>query len=221
MEPVEQIGADSPDMRVCRGPEAVSADLKRSIRKEKTAARRALPSDVRKRADASIVQRIFSILSSCPDCTALVGYISDGTEPDLTPVLRDALSSGKTLCLPRFRDAEHYDLAVVRTLALSDSKFGIPEPPASAPSADGSDLENAVWLVPGVAFDDCCRRLGRGKGVYDRLLSGRRPKLAIGIFYECQRCGSVPVSPHDQPLDLIITEDRAIPGASLTLSIQL
>jgi len=208
MEPVEPVG------------DSVVIGLKRSVRKEKTAARRALPAEIRAAANAAIVRRIRAVLSSIPGSRSLVGYLSDGTEPDPAPVLRDALKSGKTLCLPRFKDAEHYDLAVTRSLDLSDEKYGIPEPPATAPEAADSDLDDAVWLVPGVAFDDACRRLGRGKGVYDRLLSNRRPKLTIGIFYECQRCETVPVSPHDRRLDLVITEKRVIKRADLALSFQ-
>jgi 5-formyltetrahydrofolate cyclo-ligase len=47
--------------------------------------------------------------------------------------------------------------------------------------------------------------LGRGKGVYDRLLSGGCG-LSIGVFYECQKCESLPVEGHDLGLDMIATE---------------
>ena len=57
------------------------------------------------------------------------------------------------------------------------------------------------------AFDTQCRRLGRGKGFYDRLLSNA--KFSMGIFYECQRFeGDIPAEPHDINLDIIVTEKQ-------------
>ena len=67
-----------------------------------------------------------------------------------------------------------------------------------------SYMDSALWLVPGVAFDASCRRLGRGKGVYDRLLTA--PRYGVGVFYECQRCAEVPSEGHDRILDLVVTE---------------
>jgi 5-formyltetrahydrofolate cyclo-ligase len=63
-----------------------------------------------------------------------------------------------------------------------------------------------VWIVPGVAFDSECRRLGRGKGVYDRLLE-RVKGFSIGVFYEAQKCGAAPSAEHDRRLDAVVTEE--------------
>ncbi len=193
-----------------------TAEYRKALRRERIAARKALSPEVRRNADTRIAERLISLLSGM-EFDTLAGYITDGTEPDLAPVLRNALSAGKTLCLPRFKDAEHYDMAAVTSLsdnALPNKVFGIPEPDAAAPAATEEQLKNAVWLIPGVVFDSACNRLGRGKGVYDRLLR-RQPKLAIGIFYECQKCGSVPVMDHDRTLDMIVTEDCCYRASSM------
>jgi len=63
-----------------------------------------------------------------------------------------------------------------------------------------------IWLVPGVVFDSNGSRLGRGKGVYDRLLS-KCSGIRIGIFYQCQENTAIPVEAHDCPLDMIVTEN--------------
>jgi len=93
----------------------------------------------------------------------------------------------------------------VRSLDFPGSHWGIPEPSADAPAASPDVLANALWLVPGVAFDPACRRLGRGKGVYDRLLAHGAGKT-IGIFYELQRCEELPHEPTDQPVGRVVTE---------------
>ena len=86
-------------------------------------------------------------------------------------------------------------------------KYGIPEPGREFGKAGEELYPQMIWLVPGVAFDGKCRRLGRGKGVYDRLLGGGKG-FSIGVFYERQKCAEIPSEPHDRELDAIVTEER-------------
>lgn len=69
------------------------------------------------------------------------------------------------------------------------------------------DIEMIV--VPGIAFDRKGRRLGRGKGFYDRLLAGSKA-TKIGIGYEFQLVDEVPTESHDIPMDIVITEKTTI-----------
>ena len=195
---------------VCGTPAAASAetasphDLKRAVRREKIALRRAMPADARSAADGAINDRLLDIVRT-EKPSGLVAYVSDGTEPDLTPVMRYALQAGVTLCLPRFEQSGAYSIVTARSLDFPASHWGIPEPSADAPAAPPELLAEALWLVPGVAFDPACRRLGRGKGVYDRLLA-RVTGKTIGIFYELQRCAELPCEPTDQPVGRVVTE---------------
>ena len=195
---------------VCDTPIMVSAearvlhDLKKAVRREKIALRRAMPAEIRRKADDAINRRLLEIVRT-EKPSGLVAYVSDGTEPDLTPVMREALQTGITLCLPRFEQNGSYSIVTVRSLDFPASHWGIPEPSADAPAASPDVLAKALWLVPGVAFDPACRRLGRGKGVYDRLLAHGTGKT-IGIFYELQRCEELPHEPTDQPVGRVVTE---------------
>jgi len=179
-------------------------DLKRAVRREKIALRRAMSAEDRSRADAAINRRLLEIVRT-EKPSGLVAYVSDGTEPDLAPVLRYALQAGIPLCLPRFDQDGSYSIVTVRSLDFPVSHWGIPEPSADAPAAPSALLAKALWLVPGVAFDPACRRLGRGRGVYDRLLA-RGAGKTIGIFYELQRCEELPYEPTDQPVGRVVTE---------------
>lgn len=58
-------------------------------------------------------------------------------------------------------------------------------------------------LVPGLAFDLDCNRLGYGKGVYDRLLS-KRNLTSIGIGFKEQLVAKVPTESHDQKVHEIL-----------------
>ena len=66
-------------------------------------------------------------------------------------------------------------------------------------------------LIPGLAFDMRCYRLGRGGGHYDRLLPRLRaesPRWALG--FDCQIVPELPIEPHDAQLDGIATPSRMI-----------
>jgi 5-formyltetrahydrofolate cyclo-ligase len=62
-------------------------------------------------------------------------------------------------------------------------------------------------LVPGVAFDARGRRLGRGKGYYDRLLSDVRG-VRCGVAFDEQIVPEVPVGPRDALLNCVVTPSR-------------
>jgi 5-formyltetrahydrofolate cyclo-ligase len=66
-------------------------------------------------------------------------------------------------------------------------------------------------LIPGVGFDQDGHRLGRGRGYYDRALRGvLAGALRVGLAHECQVISHVPVDPHDERVDYIVTEKRLI-----------
>ena len=66
-------------------------------------------------------------------------------------------------------------------------------------------------LIPGVGFDRAGHRLGRGRGYYDRALSGvLAGALRVGLAYEFQVVSHVPVDEHDERVDYIVTEERLI-----------
>ena len=93
---------------------------------------------------------------------------------------------------------------------LAKNRYGILEPAADPQKiVAASDLH--VVLVPGLAFDVTGNRLGRGGGYYDRFLANCPDHvLRIALAFECQIVESVPVSEHDQPVDVIVTEKRII-----------
>jgi len=128
--------------------------------------------------------------------------------PDEVPtqVLYDALRRrGCVVLLPRcaadsLRFARVDDLGVLRP-----GRYGVLEPPAEALEAEPG--RNDLVLVPGVAFDTDGGRLGRGRSLYDRTLArlAARP-LLFGVAYDFQIVESVPMGPHDQRVDGIVTE---------------
>ena len=129
-------------------------------------------------------------------------------ELDVLPLVRDALGSGKRVALPRFDPAQNSYLAC-QVLNLKDDlqtgRYGILEPRDNCPVVGLNRLD--FVLVPGVAFAMDGRRLGRGKGVYDRLLRSVRGSKC-GAGFDEQIVDDLPVEPHDIRLDCILTPTR-------------
>lgn len=129
-------------------------------------------------------------------------------EPDISPLLDEALASGKLLALPRFNATTNaYEPVQIRDLAreLVTGPFGVREPTADCPLAPMNRLDLA--LVPGLGFDARGHRLGRGKGHYDRLLVGFTG-MKIGVAFDFQIVTEVPAEPHDIVLDAVVTPTR-------------
>ncbi len=89
---------------------------------------------------------------------------------------------------------EHPDIDIVV------SKFKI-----DAAQPDG---EFDIILVPLVAFDGSCNRIGMGGGWYDEYLASQPGALKVGIAFSLQKVAQVPISPVDVAMDMVITEKK-------------
>ena len=101
------------------------------------------------------------------------------------------------------------------------SKWGIPEPPEEILPVDQNAIMECIDLIllPGVAFDAKCNRLGHGKGYYDSFLSrleavkaSRHLPMAstVGMSLREQLIAHhiIPMEEHDKVLDLVVTADQ-------------
>ena len=139
-------------------------------------------------------------------CVLFYAALSD--EVDVWPLLEVAIAEGKIVTLPRYRsEQECYGAARLQNLGndTKSGEFGIREPTADCAGVPLNQLD--LILVPGVGFDLTGRRLGRGKGYYDRLLTGVRG-AKCGLAFEKQIVMAIPVEPHDIVLDYIVTPAR-------------
>lgn len=151
--------------------------------------------------------RICAALRALPEwrgaeCACL--FAAQPSEPHLDALWSDA--AGKTLCLPRVRDAELDLVAVENPAALELSRWGIREPRFDAAKHIAPQRLDLI-LVPGLAFSRAGARLGRGGGFYDRLLAARGLRAAkIGICFEEQILPDLPREAHDREVDAVLTE---------------
>ena len=138
----------------------------------------------------------------------VVGFSSTAYEVETKFILKAALNEGLNVALPRV-EADYLSFHQVTMLEqLIRGYRGILEPEALSPKFDLSVLEaSIIFLIPGVAFDLFGRRLGRGKGYYDKAIKSFRQlsnnKLLIGVCIEEQIVDSVPIIFYDEFVDRI------------------
>lgn len=121
-----------------------------------------------------------------------------------THTLVEALwQQGRTVLLPRVTGPTTMDLVAYsgRGSLQEAGPYHILEPTGSAFSRYG-DIELAV--VPGVAFTPDGRRLGHGRGYYDRLLPRLTHAYRLGLCFPFQLLDDLPTSPHDIAMDEVI-----------------
>ena len=94
-----------------------------------------------------------------------------------------------------------------------EPRFGIRQPLGPA-CTDFTSIDLAI--LPGVAFDGNNRRLGRGKGYYDRLLPYLSKAFRIGVCFHFQLVPHIPVGPLDMPVDAVY---RGISSGKTTTSL--
>lgn len=127
------------------------------------------------------------------------GYLPLAWEADITPVLEDALRSGKTLLLPRVEGPRQMTLRRVDSLnRLVPGRWGLLEPSETAAIVSSSQVH--LLLVPLEGVDERGNRLGKGGGYYDILLQ-ETGAIALGVALPWQWVNSVPHDAWDKPLD--------------------
>lgn len=135
----------------------------------------------------------------------LLVYFPIKGEPNVLSVAEQAVRDGKTVGFPISHPQTHTLSfhAVSDWHTLSPGAYGIPEPPASAPTLN--DAPRALCLVPGLAFDRCGFRLGYGSGYYDRFLKNFGG-TSLALLYEAFLCNRLPRYETDLPVQHIFTE---------------
>lgn len=181
---------------------------KRAVRAEVRSRRRAMTYSERTRKSLAI-EKTLAGTDEYKNAATILAYASISDEVQTLGLIERAVADGKTVVLPRVTATEALMLHQVGgTAELTRSRYGILEPRARAPRVPASDIDLAI--VPGVAFDESCHRLGLGKGCYDKLLPTLKRIVTMGLAFEAQLVDEVPRESHDRPVDMIITEKRTI-----------
>lgn len=187
---------------------------KSALRKRMRRARAGLLPDERRAAHAAMARHLAYLCDSLSPGGVVVLYAGHADEAD--PRALASLRSGTSIAWPRVVGHE-LELRLCEPGALTPGFMGIPEPPPESPLASLAQVR--MLVVPGLAFDARGGRLGRGGGHYDRLLARVRamshPGLVVGLCYAAQVVSRVPAEPHDQRVDVVITERGLVPDEGI------
>lgn len=128
-------------------------------------------------------------------------YLPAGNEPDTELFIDWALDNGIEVLLPVAKKDGSLDW-VVFDGETAEGIFGFAE--ATGTPVPPRDIDLAI--IPALAVDQKGQRLGKGKGFYDRALLDfePRPKI-VAVVFEEELLESVPVEPHDHPVDAVVT----------------
>jgi 5-formyltetrahydrofolate cyclo-ligase len=137
------------------------------------------------------------------------GYVARGEELDPAPLLRRLRSEGAEIALPRVEATGEMTFRALEATGLEKGPFGLMQPTERAPV-----LRPSLVLAPLLAFDLRGRRLGYGKGHYDRAITALRASgrvFYLGLAYDQQQADVVPQEPHDMLLDWVETPNASLP----------
>lgn len=163
--------------------------------------------------NSSIITQKILALDCIKSAKNIMLYLDFNNEVKTDELIVKLLSLGKTVSSP-ITIKEEKKLIPSQILDLKDGvkigAYGIREPkPECSPEVEVKDID--VVIVPAVAYDKDCYRLGYGGGFYDRFIERlREDAITVGIAFDLQIFDSVPKEDHDAQLDYIITESQIL-----------
>jgi len=178
--------------------------LKSFIRRDIIKRRESLNFERWKSLSSAICQKIKQ-LDDYKNANRIAFYFAKEKEVSLNSLIGEAILEGKEVFLPRTLVSEK-KLVFHQLFTLGElipGPFGLLEPPVKNPVLEPDKFD--IIFVPGIAFDWNKGRIGYGGGYYDRILGSAMGKK-IGVAFSFQVFKELPLEPHDQKVDLVITE---------------
>ncbi|KAG6861401.1 hypothetical protein C0995_000530 [Termitomyces sp. Mi166 len=202
---------------------------KQSLRKAMSATLKALPSASIHEQSRDITAQILS-LPVFKQAQSVGCYLSmPSGELDTSSLVSEILRCGKTLFVPKINPLKDGHMDFLKVYGKEDldtfpsGLWGIKEPGShwqgslrdSALDARTGALD--IIFVPGVAFDRSFKRLGHGKGYYDRFLTSyffaKTPKplfIALALREQVLEEDKVPTESHDWSMNVIVTPESIL-----------
>ena len=188
-------------------------ETKQELRQYIRTLKKAIPLDEKKLRSSDIWRRALEI-SEIKNAKTILLYWSMDDEVYTHDVVQ-TLAKSKTVLLPV---VDGNDLRIKQFRGLENMRageqFGIGEP-----TGDDFSGDIDVIVVPGVAFDRQCNRMGRGRGFYDRLLKHQNA-TRIGVAFDFQLFDKIPTEPFDVKMDCVVSEKETVTVKRVELSVE-
>ena len=131
-------------------------------------------------------------------------YVDFKNEVGTRRIIEAAWQHGKRVAVPKILEGTMEFYYIEHFSELEEGYFGISEPKAIKKAS----RQEALVIMPGVAFDRCGNRIGYGKGFYDRYLKAHPNCRTLAIAFELQMVEHVPRDAFDICSEEIITEEN-------------
>lgn len=181
---------------------------KKLLRRTYREKRKNLSEKERKLSNREICRNFYANIT-IPKRSVVAGYIAMGDEVNISMLMDMYREDGHKIVLPVVREDKQplifkeYDK---KTKLIINEKYKFSEPEGT------KELNPYLIIVPLVAFDSACNRLGQGAGFYDRTLEQLSIDdfLAVGVGFAIQQAPYIEVDKYDFQLDAVVTEERVI-----------
>ena len=187
---------------------------KQDYRKAALARRDAIPEIDRERYSKMIIDKLLES-KELNDADNVLVYCSYLSEVDTHTLIERLLYKGKRVYCPKVTDPkngimEFYEVRGMKD--LTEGYHGIPEPVTTDRYVTGEALHtDTLMILPGVAFDRDCNRIGYRGGFYDRYIPRIPGAYLIALAFEEQISEDVfPMESHDIKPHAIYTQARII-----------
>jgi len=138
-------------------------------------------------------------------------FLSLPHEVDTSEAILHAWQLGKAIAVPKVSFQQRHMIAVqINSLetGISTEASGLQNPIAGVPVAFE---EIDLVVTPALGFDKKGNRLGRGRAYYDRFFANNELKASrCGFGFAEQLVEKIPVTDHDEPVDILVTEKEII-----------
>lgn len=185
------------------------AQVKQEIRRRRLSLRRAMPMEARRARSAAITDRVCA-LPEWSSASAVLAFVSMPIEVQTGELVERARAAEKRVAATRMNAT--FDDVELRLWPhdadLEESGLGFLQPPSDAPTIEEEEID--LVLVPALAVDDRGHRIGFGKGFYDRLLPRLTKATRVALVFDFERVAEVPEREGDEPVDVIVTDQRVI-----------
>ena len=145
------------------------------------------------------------------NASTIMMYLSLSHETDTSEAILSAWQLGKTVAVPKISwEQRHMIPVAIHSLetGFSTGTLGLRNP-TSGVLIPYEEIELVV--TPGLGFDRTGNRLGRGGSYYDRFFANPELKAQkCGLAFDEQLVEQIPVSDHDIPVDLVVTDKEVL-----------
>ncbi len=188
------------------------AEQKRQLRLLSISLVEKIGANLRAQFSEKIQEQIFQ-LQAFRNADLVLGFVPTDSEPHINGVYDRAINLEKTIAFPRCEKAgfmEFHEMGFDWRDRIVRGRLPVYEPDSSVQApVDYNRYKQVLILVPALAYTMHRRRLGRGKGYYDRFLAQRFSNAqVVGVCFEVQMVAEIPFEPHDMVVDLVVTESN-------------